>query len=223
MDSISPPQLAALKGPLHLYGQRALGQTSPTPEGQTAPMQSLPGALVPKQLPPVGAIGKPKAPVMRSLSVLAPPALPPIGEQGGITSSSDENVTSTSETEGGGITSEGSRPGQLSRRPSFQSPLPGVLRPPPLRQPSVPVLPPLPSMPSRRVSTDPFATVPPPLERAPTTLSLTRPVSQAPSDLRRPALPSIPSTRREEDSFPVTTETEMNTTTSDPASDTGTD
>ena len=219
MDSISPPQLAPLKGPLHLYGQRALGQTSPTPEGQSAPIQSLPGALVPKQLPPVSATGQPKLPVMRSLSVLAPPALPPIGEQG-ITSSSDENVTSTSETEGGGITSEGSRPGQLSRRPSFQSPLPGVLKPPPLRQPSVPVLPPLPSMPSRRVSTDPFATVPPPLERTPTTLSLTRPMSQIPSELRRPALPSI---RREEDSFPVTTETEMNTTTSDPASDTGTD
>lgn len=223
LDSVSPPQLAPLKGPLHLYGQRALGETSPTPGGQVAPIQTLPGALLPKQLTPISA-GLSRAPTLRSVSVLAPPALPPIGEQ--VTSpftSSDENVNSTSETEGGGTTSEEGRAKHrisVTQRPLLQSPLPGVLRPPPLRQPSVPVLPPLPSMPpSRRVSTDPFAVMSPLPERPTASFPLTRTVSQVSSnlpDIRRPLLPAIPATGKEGG---TTTEAETRTTTDDTGTD----
>lgn len=226
--------MAPLRGPLHLYGQKALGETSPEESGAPKQGGMLPGALVPKQLPPIGPM-----PVRRSLSNLGPPILPPISEQKATPiTSSDENVNSTSETDGGGTTSEGGGANRLETRPlrrplPSQQSLPGIPRPPLLsrtptqgtlppitRQPTQTSLPPLPSMPMRRTSVDPFATPPPLLPRAPPTMS--RPGSQASlMELRRPVLPSIPPIVREEDPVAITTEAEIhtsddnNTTTTD--------
>ena len=209
------PQLAPLKGPLHLYAQRAMGvDTSPT-------SGSLPGVLIPRELPPVQATATTTKPTLsRRISNLAPPALPPISELSSArkpfattlapVTSSDENINSTSETEGA-TTSDGGGKGSgpvlspvLSRQP-----LPPVIRSPILpKQLSITSLPPIPTMPPRRVSVDPFATAPisPTYPKSPLPLTtptvMTRqfPRQSTLSGLNRlPVLPKIPSNKEKMD------------------------
>lgn len=210
--SVKTPQLGPIKGPLHLYGQKALGDTSP--EGKPT-LQKLPAVLLPKQLPPVGHI----PPLRRSLSGLAPPILPPIPtlKPSPITSS-DENIHSTSETDGGGTTSEGGGANRLethlSRRPLLpQQSLPTVTRSPP-RQSTITSLPPLPpmGMPSRRTSVNPFTSPQPLVGRTTPSFPLERPLSQSNlPEVRPPILPSIPQLVREEDPAAIITEAEVHT------------
>ena len=205
------PQLAPLKGPLQYYAQRAMGgDTSPTASG------SLPGTLIPRELPPVQATTKPI--LSRRISNLAPPVLPPISELSSTrkpfattlspVTSSDENINSTSETEGA-TTSDGGGSGPVLSPVLSRQPLPPVIRPPILpKQLSRTSLPPIPTMPPRRVSVDPFATAPmsPTSPKSPLPLTtptvMTRqfPHQSTLSGLNRlPVLPSIPPIKEKKD------------------------
>ena len=218
-----------------MYAQQAMGQSmSPQTHGST-----LPGVLRPTTLPP---LSDSRIPLNRRISELAPPPLPnilgpnkgpmhrPFINKVSPITSSDENVTSTSDVDTEGATTSdggGLPPLQIS---------PTSLRPvlPPIqsfRRPEIPrhlttgglsQLGTVPTMPSRRVSVDPFATTSPPLSPTspigsprslPTPLNFRRPralsVGVLPGlSVRPPQLPQISKT----DNMPTLTTVPDSTT-----------
>ena len=206
-----------------------MGQSiSPQTSGST-----LPGVLRPTTLPP---LSDSRIPLNRRISELAPPPIGPnkgpmhrpfINKVSPITSS-DENVTSTSDVDTEGATTSdggGLPPLQIS---------PTSLRPvlPPIQSFRRPVIPrhgglsPLgtvPTMPSRRVSIDPFATTSPPLSPTlpigsprslPTPLNFQRPqalsVGVLPGLSVRP--PQLPQISEKTDDMPTQTTVPDSTT-----------
>ena len=188
------PTLPALKGPLHIYAQQAGGAQSPPPKSISG--GSLPGALRPTTLPPLQIPGTQPPVISRRISSMQPPALP--GITGAIPTpahpfinkvspftSSDENITSTSDVETeGATTSDGGGTKPLPRQISMPLPKPFVPRPPvggtipnlprnlsigSMPLPSIGQRGPLspvgirqgvPTMPLRKPSVDPFSTEP---------------------------------------------------------------
>ena len=194
--SLSPtnevPTLKPLQGPLHLYAQRTSGPISPTTNPSTS---TLPGILRPTTLPPLQ-----NQPIMtRRISGMQAPPLPvitrPFLNKVTPITSSDENITSTSDgdTEGPTTSDGGKKPliGPLSRNLSIGtmplSPI-GLGQPlaPLTRQGSVP------SMPLRRPSVDPFAQ-PPPALISPTTSRL--PIARQPLSPTRQSVGTLPPLR----------------------------
>ncbi len=184
-----------LQGPLHLYARRTSGPLSPS----TGPsISSIPGVLRPTTLPPLQ-----DQPILsRRISGLQPPPLPaipsinrPFVNKVTPITSSDENITSTSDvdTEGATTTSDGGTKPLLSKQVT-QRPL-TLLRPrnlsigtmplPPIGQnPGRPLAPfsrqgSVPTMPLRRQSIDPFTQLPVPL-LSPSTTTPRLPIATQP-------------------------------------------
>lgn len=215
-----PAPLGPLRGPLHLYAERAVG--APTLSSPTGAGGTLPGALLPRTLSPIQQTLMPSAPTPRN-SLSLPHSLPLVGDKGkgpaggkpykkkGTTSSSDENITSD---EGGG-TGEPTRPRLPSLSPIGSSPPQFPTRRPLSNFQTLPSLASaasgaprpkisLPSMPPRKLTVDPFSTSPTSID-ASTSLEPTKasgppmpPTFQRPTSQQKfvkpSALPAIAST-----------------------------